>query len=277
MRWHKDKLVETDDVLRHPVDMERWKHFDCEFPDFASDSRNMHLGLASDRVEYERYQACPICIGDRLSFGYKVEYLLWDIDYFSENHIRRRVGYTMESWMYPIEISLRTLKQSVQNKAHPKGSIVEAYVMNESNTFCNTDTFCSYYVSVIETQFTRDEQNDDFIPDDEVIGEFKIFKQKVQPLVDYVENEQLNVLEIVVDQRVDEHVEDNTLCRLDINPTMVERPIVVDVGKEWIDVVKGDLQRHFVLDFNDQAMNTKLAPEDAHVSSSSTSVLLLKG
>ncbi|TYK00099.1 uncharacterized protein E5676_scaffold596G00550 [Cucumis melo var. makuwa] len=48
MRWHRDKLVETDDVLRHPVDMERWKHFDCEFPDFASDSRNMHLGLASD-------------------------------------------------------------------------------------------------------------------------------------------------------------------------------------------------------------------------------------
>ena len=97
----------------------------------------------------------------------------------NETKVANLVSY---SWMYPIEISLRTLKQSVQNKAHPKGSIVEAYVMNESNTFCNTDTFCSYYVSVIETQFTRDEQNDDFIPDDEVIGEFKIFKQKVQPL-----------------------------------------------------------------------------------------------
>ncbi|KAA0057398.1 CACTA en-spm transposon protein [Cucumis melo var. makuwa] len=28
-----------------------------------------------------------------------------------------------------------------------------------------------------------------------------------------------------------------------------------DVGKEYIEVVKGDLQRLFVLDFNDQAMN----------------------
>ena len=52
--------------------------------------------------------------------------------------------------------------------------------------------------------------------------------------MDYVENEQLNVLEIVVDQRVDEHVEDNTLCRLDINPTMVERPIVRHVADDFI-------------------------------------------
>ncbi|TYK23082.1 uncharacterized protein E5676_scaffold142G00610 [Cucumis melo var. makuwa] len=37
MRWHKDKRVEVDDVLRHPTNVEGWKHFDCEFPDFASD------------------------------------------------------------------------------------------------------------------------------------------------------------------------------------------------------------------------------------------------
>ncbi|KAA0043334.1 CACTA en-spm transposon protein [Cucumis melo var. makuwa] len=43
-----DKRVETDDVLRHPADAEGWKHFDSEFPDFASDPRNVHLGLASD-------------------------------------------------------------------------------------------------------------------------------------------------------------------------------------------------------------------------------------
>ncbi|KAA0065615.1 wall-associated receptor kinase-like 10 [Cucumis melo var. makuwa] len=34
-----------------------------------------------------------------------------------------------------------------------------------------------------ETRFTRDERNDDTIPEDEVIGEFEIFKQKVRPLV----------------------------------------------------------------------------------------------
>ncbi|KAA0026268.1 uncharacterized protein E5676_scaffold343G00030 [Cucumis melo var. makuwa] len=43
-----DKHVETDDVLIHPVDAEGWKHFDFEFPDFASVPRNMRLGLASD-------------------------------------------------------------------------------------------------------------------------------------------------------------------------------------------------------------------------------------
>ena len=34
------------------------------------------------------------------------------------------------SWMYPIERSIRTLKQYVRNKARPEGSIAEAYVMN---------------------------------------------------------------------------------------------------------------------------------------------------
>ncbi|TYK26514.1 uncharacterized protein E5676_scaffold313G00940 [Cucumis melo var. makuwa] len=50
MRWHKDKRVETYDVLRHLADVKGWKHFDCEFPNFASDPRNIHLGLASNRL-----------------------------------------------------------------------------------------------------------------------------------------------------------------------------------------------------------------------------------
>ncbi|TYK04755.1 uncharacterized protein E5676_scaffold68G00570 [Cucumis melo var. makuwa] len=78
--------------------------------------------------------------------------------------------------MYPIERSLRTLKQYVRNKARSEGSIVEAYVMNESSTFC------SRYLRGIETRFTRDERNDDTIVDNEVIGDFEIFKQKVRPL-----------------------------------------------------------------------------------------------
>ncbi|KAA0035070.1 uncharacterized protein E5676_scaffold1369G00300 [Cucumis melo var. makuwa] len=48
MRWHRDKRVETDDMLRHPTDAEGWKYFDFEFSDFASDPRNVCLGLASD-------------------------------------------------------------------------------------------------------------------------------------------------------------------------------------------------------------------------------------
>ena len=48
MRWHQDKRVETDDVLRYPVDAKRWKHFNSKFPKFASDPQNVRLGLASD-------------------------------------------------------------------------------------------------------------------------------------------------------------------------------------------------------------------------------------
>ena len=77
------------------------------------------------------------------------------------------------SWMYPVERCLRTLKQYVRNKARPEGSIAEGYIMNESSTFC------SRYLRGIETRFTRDERNDDTISDDQVIGEFKIFKYKV--------------------------------------------------------------------------------------------------
>ncbi|TYK03145.1 CACTA en-spm transposon protein [Cucumis melo var. makuwa] len=105
MRWHRDKRVETDDVLIYPVDAEGWKHFDSEYPDFASNPRDVCLGLASDgfnsfgqmSTSYSQffqlyavllwtindfstygdlsgwstkgYQACLICMDDRSSFG----------------------------------------------------------------------------------------------------------------------------------------------------------------------------------------------------------------
>ncbi|KAA0052001.1 hypothetical protein E6C27_scaffold60G004860 [Cucumis melo var. makuwa] len=36
--------------------------------------------------------------------------------------------------------------------------------------------------------------------------------------VEDMENQQLNVLEIIIRPRVDEHIEDDTLCRYDVNP-----------------------------------------------------------
>ena len=55
------------------------------------------------------------------------------------------------------------------------------------------------------------------------------------PEVDDVENEQLNILEIVVDHRVDEHIEDVILYRTNIDPTIVERSIVCHVIVNFID------------------------------------------
>ncbi|KAA0051011.1 uncharacterized protein E5676_scaffold675G00870 [Cucumis melo var. makuwa] len=391
IRWHRDKHVDTDDVWRHPTDAEGWKHFDCEFPDFSSDLRNVLLGLTSYRFNpfghmSTLYSMWPVvlfpynlppwkCMKETnfcmsllipgpKSLGRKIDVYQSLIEELKEMkflgtllNIEGKTKDTMNaccfydlcartirvsefnrlqaditiklfsySWMYLIERSLRTLKQYIQNKVHPKGSIVEAYVMNES---C---TYCSHYLSGIETRFTRDERNDDTIPKDELIDEFEIFKQKVRPLgasslqtlsqkekhlfhcyifkndffslvmgpsidvrcyngcivgelrfhtlerdsrcttqnngvmahqifylgdpkngtnwkvvqviqnqciwdvpeVEDVKNEQLKVLEIIVEPDVDEYIEDDTLCRPNVNPTLVERSVVHHVMDDFI-------------------------------------------
>ena len=47
MRWHYDKR-KNDDIMRHPADSPTWKSFDEMYQWFASDPRNVKLGLASD-------------------------------------------------------------------------------------------------------------------------------------------------------------------------------------------------------------------------------------
>jgi hypothetical protein len=37
-------------------------------------------------------------------------------------------------WMYPVEQYLRTVKGYVRNKAHPEGSIAEAYILEEQGS-----------------------------------------------------------------------------------------------------------------------------------------------
>ncbi|KAL7234601.1 hypothetical protein ACSBR1_018104 [Camellia fascicularis] len=48
MKWHKDKCVEEENVLRHPADSKTWKDFDKKHELFAKDPYNVRLGLASD-------------------------------------------------------------------------------------------------------------------------------------------------------------------------------------------------------------------------------------
>ncbi|XP_073057930.1 uncharacterized protein [Primulina eburnea] len=47
MQWHSKKRV-VDGILRHPADSQAWKAFDERHHDFASDVRNVRLGLAAD-------------------------------------------------------------------------------------------------------------------------------------------------------------------------------------------------------------------------------------
>ncbi|TYK28599.1 uncharacterized protein E5676_scaffold2030G00110 [Cucumis melo var. makuwa] len=87
----------------------------------------------------------------------------------------RIVGPVGYNWMYPIERSLRYLKQYVRNKARPEGSIVEAYVINESLNFC------SMYLRGIETWLNRGDRNNDDIDDEEINNcGLSIFSQHIR-------------------------------------------------------------------------------------------------
>ncbi|OMO95192.1 Transposon, En/Spm-like protein [Corchorus capsularis] len=47
MTWHHTHEI-TEGFMSHPSDGEAWKHFDRTYPDFASDPRNIRLGLCAD-------------------------------------------------------------------------------------------------------------------------------------------------------------------------------------------------------------------------------------
>ncbi|XXG41282.1 hypothetical protein AAC387_Pa01g1778 [Persea americana] len=47
VRWHSEKHID-DGIARHPVDSVEWKEFDKKYPEFAQETRNVRLGLASD-------------------------------------------------------------------------------------------------------------------------------------------------------------------------------------------------------------------------------------
>jgi hypothetical protein len=47
-QWHKMKWQPSDKEMSHPADGGTWEDFDKEYPNFAKDSRNIRLGLATD-------------------------------------------------------------------------------------------------------------------------------------------------------------------------------------------------------------------------------------
>ncbi|KAA0047438.1 uncharacterized protein E6C27_scaffold498G00310 [Cucumis melo var. makuwa] len=84
----RDKLVGTDDVLRHSADAEGWKHFDSEYLDFASNpqtspDREIDVYLQPLIEELKELWTFGLRTYDSLTdrpSGCEVEYLLWDID-----------------------------------------------------------------------------------------------------------------------------------------------------------------------------------------------------
>lgn len=63
MRWHVDDRVD-DGILRYHADSRAWKCFDERYPDYASDARNIRLGLnpmvliIQNYAHFSHYLAC---------------------------------------------------------------------------------------------------------------------------------------------------------------------------------------------------------------------------
>ena len=47
------------------------------------------------------------------------------------------------------------------------------------------------------------------------------------PEVEDVQNDHINIVEVVVSHQVDDHIEDDTLCRTDVDPTIVKDRLCV--------------------------------------------------
>lgn len=66
---------------------------------------------------------------------------------------------------------LRTLKSYIRNRAHPEGCIAEGYLADECLTFC------SRYMSDIDTKFNRKVRNDDEdIEEDTLKSNLEVFR-----------------------------------------------------------------------------------------------------
>ena len=49
LRWHVDER-RIDGLIRHPTNCSQWKTFDCLYPTFAQDPRNLRLAVASEGI-----------------------------------------------------------------------------------------------------------------------------------------------------------------------------------------------------------------------------------
>ncbi|XP_027167265.1 uncharacterized protein LOC113767387 [Coffea eugenioides] len=66
MRWHEEERIK-DGKLRHPADSLAWKHFNDRHPSFASDPRNVRVGLAADgfnpfKAMNNKYSTWPVIL-----------------------------------------------------------------------------------------------------------------------------------------------------------------------------------------------------------------------
>jgi len=59
MGWHKEGFRENPNLMVHPADGLAWKYFDEKHPEFASEVRNVQLGLSTDGFTPYSFNAPP--------------------------------------------------------------------------------------------------------------------------------------------------------------------------------------------------------------------------
>ncbi|XP_056847467.1 uncharacterized protein LOC130498122 [Raphanus sativus] len=86
MRWHAEH-DQKEGEINHPSDAKAWKHLNSVYPDFASNPRNVYLGLCTDGfspfgIDFPAYGmlsgwtthgrlSCPYCMGSTDAFQLK--------------------------------------------------------------------------------------------------------------------------------------------------------------------------------------------------------------
>ena len=51
MRWHAEQPHEDGGIMHHCSNSPTWKHFNLNHPSFSCESRNVRLGLCTDRFQ----------------------------------------------------------------------------------------------------------------------------------------------------------------------------------------------------------------------------------
>ncbi|KAL1225901.1 hypothetical protein V5N11_019585 [Cardamine amara subsp. amara] len=95
MRWHGEHQFTSD--ISHQSDAEAWKHFRCKYPGYASEMRNVHLGLCTDGFNLfgkggRKYSLSPVIVTPYNippAFCMKREFLFLAILVPYPNHPRR--------------------------------------------------------------------------------------------------------------------------------------------------------------------------------------------
>ncbi|TYK01403.1 uncharacterized protein E5676_scaffold29G00990 [Cucumis melo var. makuwa] len=200
------------------------------------------------------YQACPICMSDRSSFGIRGRISFMGYRrYLPENHVwsgsRLHDGKVLElheSANLSDDFFSLAMGPSFDVRCY-NGCIVSGLRFHTVELDSRRTTQNSGVMVIGESDASGTGNNNFYGILDEVYpkngSNWKVV-QVVQnkriwdmPEVEDVQNDHINVLESVVSHQVDDHIEDDTLCRTDVDPIIVERPIVRHVTYDFIDDV----------------------------------------